>query len=375
MSRKLRILMPSIYFPPRQGGIESHVYFLARELARRGHEVRVITTKTEPESPVSEVMEGIEVRRLPSFGKHFVGWSLGSVFSSPEITYSARSYDLVHCHTFASALGGSIASLLHGRPLVVTVHSSHFLRMAKSAAMRPLLNLVLRKAGALLSTSREIDRVVAGLVPGAWTLPIVNGIDTETFKPVAGSLEREEGEYVLVCPRRLVAKNGVEFLMRAMGILKDRMRVKLYITGDGPLRAELGRLAAGLGVGDRVVFMGGVENSRMPSVYCSADLVVVPSLVEATSIAALEAMSCRRVVAASRVGGLPEIIDESVGILFEPGRPEAIAETVEAAAARSDMAALGSAARRRVEENWSIGRMTDTHEDIYSRVLGEKANA
>lgn len=375
MDRKLRILMPSIYFPPRQGGIESHVYFLARELVRRGHAVKVITTRTEASSPVHESMDGIEVRRLPSFGKHFVGWSLGSVFSSPEIAQAAGGFDLVHCHTFASALGGSVAALLKGSPLVVTVHSSHFLRLARNAAMRPLLNLVLRKAGALLSTSKEIDGVVAGLVPGAWTVPIVNGIDTETFRPVSGSLEREEGEFVIVCPRRLVTKNGVEFLIRAAAILKGKLRAKVFITGDGPLRAELGDLAQTLGVSDRVVFMGGVENARMPSVYCSADLVVVPSLVEATSIAALEAMSCERVVAASRVGGLPEIIDDTVGILFEPGRPDAIAEAVEQAAARTDMAVLGSAARRRVQENWSIGKMTDTHEEIYAKVLGETAHA
>lgn len=375
MSPNLSILMPSIYFPPRQGGIESHVYFLARELVARGHTVKVITTRTEASSPASEEMDGVQVRRLPSFGKHFLGWSLGSVFSAPEITYSAGSFDLVHCHTFASALGGSIAALIHGRPLVVTVHSSHFLRLAKNPAMRPALNLVLRKARALLSTSKEIDRVVAGLVPGAWTIPIVNGIDTETFKPVGGSLKREAGEFVIVCPRRLVAKNGVEFLIRAVGILKDSMKVRLYITGDGPLAAELGLLAADLGISDRVVFMGGVENPRMPSVYCSADLVVVPSLVEATSIAALEAMSCERVVAASRVGGLPEIIDERVGILFEPGRPEAIAQAVEEASRRTDMAALGHEARRRVEENWSIGRMTDTHEEIYREVLGGTVSA
>jgi len=375
MSRKLNILMPSIYFPPRQGGIESHVYFLARELVRRGHSVKVITTRTEASSPASEEMDGVQVRRLPSFGKHFVGWSLGSVFSAPEITYSAKSFDLIHCHTFASALGGSVAALLYGRPLVVTIHSSHFLRLAKNAAMRPPLNLVLRKAQALLSTSKEIDGVVADLVPGSWTVPIVNGIDTATFRPVSGSLEREAGEFVIVCPRRLVTKNGVEFLVRAMGILKDRMKVRLYITGDGPLAAELGDIAAGLGISDRVVFMGGVENARMPSVYSSADLVVVPSLVEATSIAALEAMSCERVVAASRVGGLPEIIDERLGFLFEPGRPEAIAETVQMAARRTDMAELGREARRRVKENWSIGKMTDTHEEIYRKVLGEAADA
>jgi glycosyltransferase involved in cell wall biosynthesis len=70
MNRKLRILMPSIYFPPRVGGIESHVYYLARELARRGHQVTVVTTRTEARSPRNEIMDGVIVRRLPSFGKH-----------------------------------------------------------------------------------------------------------------------------------------------------------------------------------------------------------------------------------------------------------------------------------------------------------------
>jgi glycosyltransferase involved in cell wall biosynthesis len=375
MSRKLRILMPSIYFPPRVGGIESHVYYLARELARRGHLVEVVTTKTESSSPWTEEMDGVAVRRLPSFGKNFAGWTLSSLYSAPEITRTARRFDIVHCHTFAFALGGSLAALIYGRPLVVTVHSSHFLRLSRKRMMRSALRLVLRKASALLSTSKEIDDVVRDLVPGAWTLPIVNGIDTETFKPQKGYLRRGNGEFLIVCPRRLVEKNGVEFLIRAVGLLKGKMAVTLYITGDGPLRARLERVAAEVGVGDRVVFMGSVENTRMPSVYSSADLVVIPSLVEATSIAALEAMACERVVAASRVGGLPEIIDDRVGILFESGSPPAIARAIEQAAERSDIRGMGREARRRVEANWSIARIAEIHEDIYRKILEDSSSA
>jgi glycosyltransferase involved in cell wall biosynthesis len=371
----MRILMPTIYFPPRVGGIENHVYYLARELVRRGHEVDIVTTRTEPASPKSEMMDGIRVERIHSFGKHPVGWVLSSLLVVPKVLALAGRCDVIHCHTFAFALSGGVSNLLRRKPLVVTVHESHFLRFAKKKAMRPLLRLPLTRAAILLSTSKEIDAVTRDLLPSARTLPIVNGIDTELFKPVAGSLTRSDDQFVIVCPRRLVEKNGVEFLVRAVPLLADRLNVRVYIAGDGPLRDYLKGLARDLGVAERIVFMGSVENQRMPSVFASADLVVVPSLIEATSIAALEAMACEKVVAASRVGGLPEIIDDRVGVLFESGSPEAIAFAVAAFAARPDKAALGRAARRRVEANWSIAQMADVHERVYREELERHRNA
>lgn len=375
MRKRLRILMPSIYFPPRVGGIESHVFYLARELAARGHEVEVVTTRTEKASPWHEVMDGVDVRRMPSFGKHFIGWVLSSILSAPQIVAAAGKADIIHCHTFAFALGGSAANMLTGKPLAVTVHSSHFLRLARQKRMRAALRLVLKRAQALLSTSKEIDMVVGELLPGAFTMPIVNGIDTETFRPVKPALLKGEGEFLIVCPRRLVEKNGTEFLIRAVPHLEGRVDVKVYMAGDGPLRGYLENLARELGVARRIVFMGNVANDAMPAVFSSADLVVIPSLVEATSIAALEAMSCERVVAASRVGGLPEIIDDRVGLLFPPAQPEAIADAVEKVSRMDDTGALGREARRRVNENWSIRKIADIHEDLYWRLTGEVNHA
>jgi glycosyltransferase involved in cell wall biosynthesis len=294
---------------------------------------------------------------------------LSSLLAVTRVVASARRFDIVHCHTFAFALSGHIANLLVGTPLVVTVHESHFLRFARRRMMLPFLRLPLTRATMLLSTSKEIDAVTRALLPKAETRPIVNGVDTERFKPVAPALTKAEGEFVIVCPRRLVEKNGVEFLVRAVPLVDGKIRVKLYLAGDGPLRSHLEGLVRDLGLGDRVVFMGSVANSMMPGLFASADMVIIPSLIEATSIAALEAMACERVVAASRVGGLPEIIDERVGVLFEPGSPKAIADAIRSTAQRTDRLELGRGARRRVEANWSIARMTDVHEDVYRRVI------
>lgn len=375
MRGPLRILMPTIYFPPRVGGIESHVYYLARDLVRRGHRVGIVTTRTEPSSPRQETMEGIEVVRIRSFGKHPVGWVLSSLLAVAKVLASARRFDIIHCHTFAFALSGSVSNLLLGTPLVVTVHESHFLRFAKRRIMLPFLRLPLARAAVLLSTSKEIDEVTRGLLPKAETMPIVNGVDTERFQPVAPSIRKAEGEFVVVCPRRLVEKNGVEFLVRAVPLVAGRVALRLYLVGDGPLRSRLESLVRDLGIADRVTFMGSVANSLMPGLFASADMVVIPSLIEATSIAALEAMACERVVGASRVGGLPEIIDERVGVLFESGSPEAIAEAIVATARRADRLDLGREARRQVGANWSIARMADVHEQIYRRVIERGHNA
>jgi hypothetical protein len=75
----------------------------------------------------------------------------------------------------------------------------------------------------------------------------------------------------------------------------------------------------------------------MPGILAGADVAVFPSLMEATSVAALEAMSCGLPVAASRVGGLPEIVDESVGVLFEPADPAALADALAALLERPDL--------------------------------------
>jgi glycosyltransferase involved in cell wall biosynthesis len=103
--------MPSIYFPPRVGGIESHVYYLARELARRGHQVEIVTTRTEKQSARFETVDGIRVHRLHSFGKHPVGWVLSSLLAVPKVLALAGGADVIHCHTFAFALSGGAANL------------------------------------------------------------------------------------------------------------------------------------------------------------------------------------------------------------------------------------------------------------------------
>ena len=137
----------------------------------------------------------------------------------------------------------------------------------------------------------------------------------------------------------------------------------------GPLRRELGELTKTLSIATKVHFWGAVENAKMPMYLSSADVVVIPSLIEATSIAALEAMACERVVVASDVGGLPEIIDNEIGELFEAGNVANMADKILSLLHNKGRVQMGEIARIRVQQQWSVAHLAQIHEGIYQKFI------
>jgi glycosyltransferase involved in cell wall biosynthesis len=366
--------MQSIYYPPRLGGIESHVESLCRGLAARGHTVSVVTSRTEEGGAPRETRAGVRVRRVLLPKKSLWGWTLNALLTIPVFLRRAGAADIYHAHTKQSVLGPTIAHFIHRRPLVVTVHSSHFLRMVKSVGWRAILRILLRPADVILTTSVELDDAVKSLGLPARTVALVNGVDTDLFQPTRPALPREPGVALLLAVRRLVPKNGVRYLIEAMPLILARRRAVAYLVGEGPLDAELKALAASLGVGEVVRFLGGVANADLPGYFSSADVVVVPSLIEATSIAALEAMACARPVAASRVGGLPEIVDESTGTLFEAANPADLADKVCSLLDAADREERGRRGRERVLERASLAALVGAHEAIYAELIAGKGS-
>jgi glycosyltransferase involved in cell wall biosynthesis len=366
----VRILQQCIYFPPEVGGLESHAYYLCRELVRRGHHVTMMTSLSQPGLRARDNMDGVEVvrkwfprRRTPA------GWAAHTLATVPHYLRLARHADILHAQTFASAIPGMRARRKFGHPLVITLHTSHFLKLAQQAVWRPVLRRIVKSADWLLAASEEIRDVALDLHPHPRAEALTNGVDTELFAPREPRIGN--GRPRVIVPRRLFEKNGVEYFIRALPHIRREMSVDAVLVGDGPERARLERLVDELGVRDMVTFMGRRGNDEMPQLYAGADVAVLPSLMEATSVAALEAMSCGVPVAASRVGGLPEIVDESVGTLFEPADPVALARALVDLLQAEDRAARGQRARQRVVESWSVARLARRHEEIYEQLLRE----
>ena len=215
-----------------------------------------------------------------------------------------------------------------------------------------------------------------GLAPGVRVEPLPNGVDTELFRPVPATLPPPlVGRRRLVVPRRLFPKNGVEYFIRALPLIAAEVDVEAVLVGDGPERGKLEALVDELGMRERTIFLGARPHGEMPGVLSSAELAVFPSLMEATSVAALECLACEVPVAASRVGGLPEIVSEHVGGLFEPGRPEDLARGVVGLLRQEDLPARGREGRRRVVSRWSNARLAARHLEIYEELLSRRTPA
>jgi glycosyltransferase involved in cell wall biosynthesis len=330
----------------------------------------MITSRSQPGLKSYERAGGVSVHRAWMPGRSPAGWLAHIGATVPLHARLARTTDIYHAHTFACGIPPMINRRRSPRPFVLTLHTSHFLMRADGMMWRKIFRRIIRSCDYLLATSQEIRDVALELFPHPRSEVMTNAVDTDRFAPSAGPAT--SGRRRLVVPRRLFPKNGVEYLVRAMPLICEGVDVEARIVGDGPERARLSALAAELGVAERVEFAGPRSNHEMPALLNEAEIAVIPSLMEATSIAALEAMACGVPVAASAVGGLPEIIDEGVGALFEPADPEALATAVLDLLQREDLQTLGSEGRRRVEANWSLRRMVERHIEIYSELLDEE---
>ncbi|TVP55410.1 MAG: glycosyltransferase family 1 protein [Gemmatimonadales bacterium] len=367
----MKILFHCVYFPPEVGGLESHVYELARGLVDEGHEVRVVTSRSLPGVAREEVVEGIQVIRtwFPSRGP--VGWTTHALASIPVTRRGARWADIVHAQAFSSVVPAGLAARNARRPLVITLHTSHFLTRAQRPGWRPILRRLVHMGDHVLAASTEIAEVGTGLTGGTVGVePLTNGVDTSRFRPVSPAIAAPPGVRRLIVPRRLFPKNGVEFLVRAVPEIRRAIpRIEVLVVGDGPERGRLDSIARELGVEDQIRFLGSRPHGEMPGLLCSAELAVIPSLMEATSVAGLEAMACGLPLVASRVGGLPEIVGDDTGVLVPPADPPALADAICALLSDPDLKARGERARDAVVQHWSNARLVARHLDIYEQLL------
>ena len=366
----MKIVVHCVYFPPEVGGLESHVHYLCRGLVKRGHEVTVVTSLSQPGLAPEEDMGGIRVHRTPLPARSPWGWFAHAAGSTPRTRAAVQGADVVHAQAFPSLLPCALALTGASTPLVCTLHTSHFLRLAATRMLAPALGKLIALSDYNFAASKEIADVGESLGPTIEVEVLVNGVETDIFRPGEGTLLRSNRRRRLVVPRRLFPKNGVEFFVRALPEIAEGADVDVILIGDGPERGRLEALAARLGVADRLDFLGARPHAEMPGLLCSADLAVFPSLVEATSVAALECMACGLPVAASAVGGLPQIVDDSVGGLFPPADPAALAAKVLELLADGGLAARGATGRRRVVSMWSNERLVDRHLEVYEALVG-----
>lgn len=216
-----------------------------------------------------------------------------------------------------------------------------------------------------------------------------NAVDTDTFSPVTdeqkSKLRQEVGidaNYVILVPRRLVPKNGVVYAVRSLKALQNRLPnldVKMLIAGVGPLWKSLRDEIKRLGLQDKCIMLGSISHDEIERYFKISDFIMIPSVSshgveEATSLAALEGMSCGKVVIASQIGGLKEIIiHKKTGLLVNESDPESLADAVSYLIKNpEEMHVLSDNARNYVVANHSFFLHARRVLELYNKLLSER---
>lgn len=353
-------------FHPNVGGVAAHVVELGRALVQLGHSVHVVTLPLgEEREPLGE-LHGMTVHRPPiPKGKPIYSWMLGSWLRS---FVQKTQLDALHVH----GLRPLEASRSVDVPVVFTNHTSGFLkRVAKGRLEKQRMKWRLSHVQHVLAPSDELVEATKSVGYEGPVHFISNGVDTDRFLPGQPTMREAwnvgDNETAVLLARRLVEKNGVTVFADAVTRLKQK-NVRIIFAGDGAERSTVEKTLRDGGMHDRCVFLGNVPNPDMPDIYRSADLSVLPSFMEATSITGLESMATGLPLVGTRVGGIPVLIqDGETGLLVEPRDPAGLAEAMDMLigdpARRKEM---GEQARQRAVEQFAWTRIADETAQVYS---------
>ncbi|ABS01508.1 glycosyl transferase group 1 [Kineococcus radiotolerans SRS30216 = ATCC BAA-149] len=330
------------------GGMESVAWDLARELARTAP-VTVLTTSLPGRAEFE--LDGVRVRALPGTppGRYSAAWWRGSRAAlAAELSDGSVAGVL---SVSAGAFSGVDLAAGRGARTVLQAHGTSVMELTSkltSRRLRPVLSSVRNVHGLLrdVATYRRFDTVAAigpsversltrpplgrlVAMPPVHLLP--NGIDTARFHPdpaAAARVRRElavpEGSPLLLVAGRLHPQKRVD---RSVQLLTGSGAV-LVLAGDGPERAPLQRLAAELGVDDRVRFLGAVERGRLPALYAAADVSLLTSQWrEGLPMAVLESLACGTPVVTSLTTAPVEGAGDAV-TRADATSPRALAATV-----------------------------------------------
>jgi glycosyltransferase involved in cell wall biosynthesis len=395
----VRIAELSTRYPPGPGGVERHVHEVATRLVGRGHSVTVLTSELysefpwrplDPGVPRRAVEEGVAVERLPA-------WTLPSELHYPFVRGLPRALaearpELLHAHTYGTH-HTTVARRYHRRtgvPYVLTAHfhpiwsiqggwARHRLRGFYD---RVLAGRTLSEAARVVVQTREEERLLrvvrrelppVEIIPPGYTPPPAGGLADDAAFATALALP---GPFVLFVGR-LASNKGLLELVDAFAPLARRdPEVSLVLVGeDGGMRSAIEARVAGHGLADRVRLTGYLTDERLlRAAYREATVFVLPSEYEAFGLVLLEALAQGTAVIASRVGGIPEVLDGGdAGVLVPPNDARSLGEALASLWEDPERRrALGRYGRDHVVPRYSWDRVVDRLEMVFRAVLEER---
>jgi glycosyltransferase involved in cell wall biosynthesis len=361
----------------RYGGKDAVVFTLLTRLKAAGeYDVEVVCFRREIVYR-EFVGEGIPVHVLKMYWTFDLS-ALGRLAS----VVRDRRVDLIHTHDNKSHFLGRVVGRRLGIPVISTFHGQTKFGLELNIFKRTLYHWLVRKTDGLvtrfIAVSSELrnELLRRGIEPCRIS-HIPNGIDADQFLASASAAPSREREglpdeaYVVGIVGRLSGEKGHRHFLEAVAPLcRERRNLRCLVVGDGPLRAALESDVTKLGIREQVVFAG--FRRDIATMYALMDVVVLPSLGEGLPVTLLEAMAMGKPMVATRVGGVPEVIDDGRdGLIVPPANSDSLRVALDRMLQDTTFAErLGRAAAEKVRTRFSADLLARRTTEVYRQVLG-----
>jgi glycosyltransferase involved in cell wall biosynthesis len=382
----LEIGFISSEYPPRMlGGLGSHVEQLTAALAQHPDVVNLdlfLPNSGPGMADYQQAPPGIQLKPLassrgvdnPTYDVP-VSWLKFANAAADRVDgliADGASIDILHCHDWVTVLAGLRCRWRHNIPLVFHVHLPNREPLAASVEDLGLVCADVITVNSEAARSELQDRARKLGAPPKPIRVIKNGVDLDVYRP-REDWPADEGYILFV--GRIVKQKGIEYLLRAFYYVVHRFPdVKLKIVGKGDLLPYIQRLCTNLVLSaDQVVFVNPSQwltRHETAELYQGARIVVLPSIYEPFGMTALEALACQRPVVASRVGGLPEIVQHGInGFLAEPQDELDLAQWLMTLLSNADLrSSLGRAGRAHLGPEFRWNHIAEQFVRLYQDV-------
>jgi glycosyltransferase involved in cell wall biosynthesis len=325
---------------------------------------------------------GIPLHYIPSLGREIRPAADLRAYRALRRLIRRFRPDVVQTHTSKAGFLGRLAARAEGVPVVLHTFRGHVLE----GYFDPLRNLLFRSLERWLARRTDRILVVSPSLAGELSDRLGVGrhdayVSLPPYVPPLADPDGAEEPWPLPagCPtvgivgRLVPIKNHRLFLRAAALVARRDPRVRFAVVGDGPLRPRLERLAAEAGLKEKVHFLGWRRGMRR--VYDRLDVLVLTSDNEGLPYALLEAMSMGLPVVATRVGGIPDVLEDGVqGFLVPRGDAEAVGSAILRILEDGELARrMGQRGRERVREMQDPGPQARALRDLYAALLREAA--
>jgi 1,2-diacylglycerol 3-alpha-glucosyltransferase len=393
----MRIAICGQTYYPGNNGQAIFTIQLAEALVSIGHEVAVIIPSEGIHVPPQpEIISGVQVYKIRSIpfewihpGSFFTPLPSGQVNAvfkafGPQVVHIQDHYFLCRSASrVALEMKIPVLGTNHFLPenLLPYLNSLPMSRKTKIATLWKLMLWTYNTLNVVTTPTVTAARILKRQKIRVPVVPVSCGVDTCRFHPktdhnraeLRASFRIDENLPLFLYVGRLDREKRVDLLLHGFALLQQSTstQAKVVIAGQGAARNELVQLSQQLGIEASTHFLGYVPDSRLPDLYRSADIFVMPSPEELQSIATLEAMACARPVLAANARALPELVTPELnGALFKSGQPESVARKMAWLLENANhWSEMGSASRSRAVAH-SLENTVRRYEDLYRQLDG-----